>query len=289
MSSFNVTLKPALVELALKPGETITQAFEITNNSDSTLVMTTSVLPWIPNGSDGSVTYDNAVPNSDIQFSLGNADIALGQSISIKPKESQQIVLKITSDSSQPVSDSYYTFFVDQDLSNSLTNDSNSTSASARVGSHLLLSSSSAKNFTSNLSISKFTTSPQFKDSLFSKINISALITNNSGSYNKTQGKLTISKNNLTIKEFTLFPNNVLARNSRWISCLSEETSVPCTLNPPLWPGVYSATITLDPSISDSTASTTFFVFPYSALIGVLALFLLFRRLFRRQTRQITT
>jgi len=276
MPSLDLTLKPAQLEFVAKPGASFTQAYQVTNNSDSSIYVTTSVLPWLPVGSDGSLTYDNVFPNPDFSFSLNNSDLKLGQTFLLRPRESRQLVLKVKSDLSTPLSDSYFTFFVSQDLTNSLVPDSNFAAASGRLGSHLLISTSENQSVSPRASVSGFKVSPQLKDLFFPNLHFQARVQNLSGYFFKTAGKLTITKNNLIIKELYLFPQNVLAGSSRSVSCNSNNLPVPCTLSPPFWPGKYTATLSLDPAQSVASASVSFYIFPYSFLFLTVLLITLF-------------
>jgi hypothetical protein len=286
MPSLDLTLKPAQLEMVAKPGASFTQAYQVTNNSDSSLMVTTSVLPWLPTGSDGSLTYDNVFPNPNFSFSLNNSDLQLGQSFRLPPHESRQLVLKVKSDPSTPLSDSYFTFFVSQDLTGSLNPDLNFTAASGRLGSHLLISTSTGPSTSSRASVSGFAASPRFKDILFPQLQFQAKVNNLSSYFFKTAGNLTVTKNNLVIREIDLFPQNVLAGSSRSVSCSSGNVPVPCTLTPPFWPGKYTATLTLDPSQAPASASISFYVFPYSFLALTVLLVALILALTRcRQTK----
>jgi len=267
----NLTIKPAQTELVAKPGVTITQAYTITNQSSTSVTLTTEVLPWVPVGTDGSVSYQTTRSPSH-QFSLSNSDLSLGQKFTLKPGENRQLVLKIKSTPDTPLADSYYTFFVSQDFFGE-------SSASARLGSHLLLSTSNSETINSDLSLSNFSVSPLFKDIFFPRLVFSAQIDNSSSHYAKPEGKLTITKNNLVIQELDIFPNNVLAHHSRDLMCNQNNEPVPCTLSPPFWPGAYTATIKLN----STTVTTTFFVLPYSLLFASLIIGFLFYILITRR------
>ena len=282
MSSLNLTLKPAQLEMIAKPGASFTQAYEVTNNSDSSLYLTTSVLPWLPAGSDGSVTYDRVYPNPNFSFSLNNSDLTLGQTFALRPHATRQLVLKVKSSPSTPLSDSYFTFFISQDLTNTLTPDSNFAAASGRLGSHLLISTSANQSVSSQAAVTGFSVSPKLKDIFFSDLQFQALVQNHSGYFFKTAGKLTVTKNNLVIQELSLFPQNVLADSSRSVSCSSDNLPVPCIINPPFWPGKYTATLSLDPAQASASASISFYVFPYSFLLLAVILTGLFFILTRR-------
>lgn len=281
MASFNLSISPPQLELILKPGVTLTQAYDIVNNSDNVLLLTTSVDPWRPTDSNGSVTYDNISPSQYLHFSLANADIRLGQTFRLEPGAKRQLVLKIKSDSDALLTDNYYTFFVSQDATSTLNPDQTNNQLSARIGSHILISTHTTDSPEISLAVTNFTTTPRFKDILFTPITINGLLNNNSEFYFRPEGKITLTKNNLIIKELTLAPQNVLAHHSRSIQCLDDQqNTVPCSISPPFWPGLYTATI----NTTNTTVSTSFFVFPYYftfalLTIGILAtLILRFRR-----------
>jgi len=76
MSSLDLTLKPAQLEMIRQTGASFTQAYEVTNTP---ILLSRLHLrsPWLPVGSDGSLTYDNVFPNPDFSFSLNNSDLQL--------------------------------------------------------------------------------------------------------------------------------------------------------------------------------------------------------------------
>lgn len=265
MSNFDLTLSPAQMEFVLKPGVTIIQAYEVTNNSSSIINLITEVLPWIPNGTDGSVNYQQATANPNINFSLNNSDLQLGQPFTLTPGSKKQLVLKIKTDPNINLSDSYYTFFISQN--ENITNQkSNFTAATGKIGSHLLLTVSNTENPKVESEIQKVIISPKIKDVFLKPITFSGKIKNNSDFFFKTDGKITITKNNKTIKELTLDSNNVLNHFSRNITC-SDQT---CQLKTPLWPGQYQIKIVLNESLNAKSYESSFYVWPISPTIFVL-------------------
>jgi len=267
MANFDLTLSPAQLEYVLKPGVTIIQAYNIINNSDSSITLSTEVLPWIPSGTDGSVNYDQAVSNPNIEFSLGNSDIQLGQPFVLAGGGKQQLVLKIKTNSSIPLADNYYTFFVYQN-SETASSKNNYSQAVGKIGSHLLLTVSDVENPKVESKIENFSIAPKIKDVFFGPITFKGQIKNNSDFFFKINGKITITKNDKTIKEFTLNSDNVLNHYSRSFSC-SAENNV-CQLNPPLWPGHYKVNVSLDPSLNAKSYDTSFYVLPISPVIFIL-------------------
>lgn len=277
----NLTFSPPILEIIAKPGATITQAYEITNNSNEQVSLNPSVIPFTPKGIDGGVTYDNLSQNPNVEFNIQNTDLGLNQTFVLKPKETKQIVLKIKTLSNIPQSDSYYTFFLTQTDSGIQTNTTQTTNL-GRIGSHILLSTSDSQNQEVSASVTRLTTSPQIKDVFFTPIRISAQVDNLTDHYFKTDGKVTIFKNGNLVKEWKLYPQNVLASHSRSIQCADNDLKpVDCTLPSPLWPGAYSVQI----ESNTATTSTVFFVWPLSPIL-ILAFVALIMLLLRKLHRQ---
>lgn len=262
--TFDVSLTPPQIEFVVKPGVTLTQAYTVTNNSPDTLYLVPSVVPWLPSGSDGSVSFDNALLPPGIEFSLANAETSLNQTFILAPKSSRQLVLKIKTAPDFPLQDVYTTFFISQDTSNTILSE-NSSQATARLGSHILLTVANQSESVPISHLPNLIVSPRFKDIFFTPITIQGQIDNNSNFFFKTFGHLTISKNDQKIKDVELIPLNVLAHHHRQIDCQPS-----CTFSPPFWPGAYTATLSLDASASGKTVSTTFFVFPFSVLLSLI-------------------
>lgn len=263
---FNLSLSPPQIEFVLKPGITLTQAYQVTNNSDNPITLNTEVLPFLPQGDTGSVSYSSLLANPNIAFSLNNANLKLGQPFTLQPQESRQLVLKIKTSSDTELSDYYSTFFVYQstDLP---ANDSNISQSIGKIGSHILLSVSNSESPKISSQIKKFTISPTIKDVFFTPLTFSVNIKNNTNYFFKSYGKISISKNQKIIKQLNLEPQNVLANHQRSLIC---ENQTNCTLTPPLWPGKYVASLELDPSLNTPPASFSFWVLPLSPIVFII-------------------
>jgi hypothetical protein len=268
---FNLSLTPPQIEFILKPGVTLTQAYQITNESDQKITLNTQVLPFLPSGDNGSVTYNNLISNPNINFSLNNTDLKLGQPFTLQPQESRQIVLKITASPQTSLSDYYATFFVYQSPDKS-ANSTTISQTSGQIGSHILLSVSNTENPKAEGLIQKFSLTPKIKDIFFTPIKFSGQIKNNSNYFFKTAGKITISKNEKVIKELKLDSQNILANYYRQFSCNDQQA---CTLSPPLWPGKYTATLEFDSNLNIPSSSVSFIVMPISPLILISTIILL--------------
>ncbi|MDD4027155.1 MAG: hypothetical protein PHO75_03115 [Candidatus Shapirobacteria bacterium] len=265
MPTFNLTISPSQSEFILKPGVTLLQAYNIINNSDTSITLNSEILPWIPSGSDGSVNYNQAINNPNIEFSLANSDLKIGQPFVISANSKQQLVLKIKSNPNTGLSDNYYTFFIFQNQ-NTTTSKDNFTQAVGKIGSHLLLTVSDTENPKIESKIENFSISPKIKDVFFGPITFNGVVKNNSNFFFKINGKITITKNDKIIKEFELNNNNVLNHHARNITCKDQN----CAINPPLWPGHYLVKVSLDPSLNAKSYDTSFYVLPISPILFLL-------------------
>jgi hypothetical protein len=265
----NLSIQPSQLEIQLKPGTSYVQSYIVKNTSEQSVVLNTSVDSWTPQGSEGNVTYLNSPP--DMNLSLSNSDLKLGQSFILNPGQNKQLVLKIQATT---LGDHYFTFFINQDTS---AIDSTNSTQLIRLGSHLLISVSNLELPTTNFKVNDFKITNPFIDCFLSPVEFSGDIKNDSDYFNKIDDRITISKNGNNIKELVLFPDNVLAHNYRQIRCLNDKSPTDCRLINPLWPGVYQV------SIADK--STFFVVLPYSLLIFLLLLIIIIK-LFRKPKKQ---
>ncbi len=266
MSNFNLTISPAQSEFVLKPGITISQTYEITNNSDYSITLNTQILPWIPSGNNGSVNYNQAVNNPNIEFSLTNANLKINEPFILKANSKQQLILKIKTNPNINLSDNYYTFFIYQNQ-DTIQSSNNYSQATGKIGSHILLTVSNIENPKIESAIENFSITPKIKDVFFGPINFKGEVKNNSNFFFKINGKIIIAKNDKIIKRFELNPSNVLNHNSRSISCQNQTS---CNLNPPFWPGHYNLILELDPNLNTKAYETSFYVLPLSPLLFLL-------------------
>jgi hypothetical protein len=262
----SLTITPATLEFWLKPGATYIQSYQIQNTGPNPITLTTSVERWLPQGLDGGLSYPG-LP-LDLNFSLTNSDLHLGDSFILGPNQNHQLVLKISSPTTTSPKDLYFTFFVNQQLTETNTNTTNLL----RLGSHLLISVSNSESESPKLSISQFRLSPSFHDTSLGSSTFFGLVENQSDFFSKIEGTITISKNNTPLLQMELFPGNVLSHYQRSFFCINDQQlPIPCRLGPPLWPGFYQATLSLKNSNSSSTIN--FFVLPYSLIAFFLFIF----------------
>ena len=263
MSNFNLTLSPSQVEFTLKPSVTIIQAYEIVNNSLQDITLNTQILPWVPVGNDGSVSYQQAVISPNLDFSLANSDLKIGQPFVLKASSKKQLVLKIKTAKEIDLSDYYQTFFVYQNQ-NIATSDNNLSQATGKIGSHILLSVSNTQNTSIKAKLESFKIFPKIKDVFLTPINFSGEIKNESTYFFKTGGKIIISKNESVVKEIELNNDNVLANHYRSFSCIDS-----CQLKTPLWPGKYQVTLKMNENLGIADSSYSFYVLPIFPILQI--------------------
>jgi hypothetical protein len=264
----NLTIKPSQIEIVLKPGAGYIQSYLITNNSDSDIVLSANVEEWLPQGYEGNVRYLPAKTDYFL-FSLSNSDLSLNQNFILKANETRQLVLKFLAKDNTLTSDHYFTFFVNQQPQTDT-----GTNSLLRLGSHLLVSVNSTENPTQKFTVTEFSSSPYLKDILFGQVNFSGLIENQTSFFQKIDGQIIITKNQKPIETLNLYGHNVLSHHQRYFSCRSEKNEpIPCQLSPPLWPGVYTATLKTNHS---PDVNLSFFVFPFYLVILITITFLSF-------------
>ncbi|MFA6250252.1 MAG: hypothetical protein WC686_01960 [Candidatus Shapirobacteria bacterium] len=290
---FNLTLSPNQAEIIAKPGATISHLITVTNNSGDTLFLTTSVKPWLPGPTPGQPDFRLAPNNPDIIFFLNNPDLKLGQTFQLAPRQTKQLTLGFNVASPSPPKDFYYTFFVSQDPAVTLNSTPNQSVSLAQIGSNILLSVSDTQYPKLEAKLTEISVTPLFKDSFLTPVTFNAKMANLSNHFSRFTGNIAISKNNKPFTSLQLYPDTVLVGEHRPIRCfvppanpsLPPSSPTGCQLPPPLWPGFYTATFTLDQS-PNSSFSRTFFVAPYTLILPLLIIITLIF-LLRRQKPKV--
>lgn len=283
MAAFNLSLDPAQIEITLKPNAVFTQAYNITNNSTSTLLLSSSVSAWVPADKEGGVIYQDTV-DSPLIFSLSNTDLKLGEDFTLRAGQKKQLVLKIINPSSE-IEDYYLTFFISQKPYTQIQSDHQNL---AKIGSHLLITTGQESSVISNFKVSKLNISPKIKD-IFTPLTISGEIANDGQHYNHIDGQLTIYKDNQVYSEQILFPYTVIPQHSRLLMCVNSDSEVlPCHLKIPIWPGKYQGIITLSGNSTKYEYPFSFFVFPYTPTIFILFIFFIFALILKKKQKNIS-
>ncbi len=272
----SLSIAPVQVELVRTPGQNASQVYNFKNDSDIPLTLQLSVEAWQPSGNDGSVAYTGGEQLLPFRFSILNADrdSSLDVPFTIAPGKTQQIVLGIQNVYPQLTGDYYYTVFANQLASpGELANQSSSL---GKIGSHLIISIPTTKTSEPlQLQIAKI---PGIIDGLFQPIAITGNFFNPSSSYQKIQGQINLVKNKQIVQSLNLSPDLVLSQNFRRLQCVeiissTQTNTIPCTFNPPLWPGLYQLQIT-GPNLPNQTQNIL--ILPYLILIPLLLFCLTF-------------
>jgi hypothetical protein len=260
----DITLNPANTALIIRPGAIATQTYLITNNSTGSQEITTLVNAWLPNGDNGDLRFD-PLTNQNIKFSIDNDNLSLGTPITLAPAETKKITLVIHPLDTTPIADYYFSFFVQK----------NETNLQAKIGGNLLLTVSNEFDTPAKTEITQFKINHNFVDSFFTPISISTKIKNNTLHLTDLQGKIDITRNNQKYKTIKLENKVALAYSSRQLDTI--------TLSPPLFPGLYRATITMDAKLNTPNKTITFFVAPYS-FIAIITLAIILYFVFRKKS-----
>jgi len=286
--SLGLSLYPPLLEVMIKPGKTITQTYQITNQGDSDLVMTTKILAFEPADELGNIQLktDSLSPISD-WISFQNADLNLGDSFVLKVKEEQQVVLRIKVPE-KALEDDYYLTLLFESLPEFNINQSAAWSK-IQIGSNLLLTVSETGEPPRKAEIVEFKiknawfklSSWQFIDSFANPL-FSLRIKNIGRSLFKPMGTIIVSGWTGGKYPLELLPENILINSIRQSQCFSTDKNQPspCQLETN-WKskfllGPYQARVSfgLDKISEDYQQTIHFFAFPFSLMAGLLLLIL---------------
>jgi len=272
---FSLEISPPLIEILAQPGTTITQAYEIKNNSQKDILLTTFLKPFTASQKPGLPDY-NLTPDPNLPtpiFSLGNSDLTLGQPFTIPANSHLQVVLKIKNPPKNILADYYYTLFFAQ-----VSNPTDTALSSGQIGTNILLTLSPDPSPSQDPHTSSFSVHPKFGDLFFTKISFRGLIKNLGKTLLKPFGQITIKRSWPPTTEnyppLMIRPDNILKNSSRPLSCVYEndETRTTCQIDSYLPPGQYQAVLSYctnpDPKQSKRACQEVtlyFYVFPYLA------------------------
>lgn len=283
----SLSIFPSLVEFTIRPGQSVTQAYQIVNQSEIDLYLQPIIVPFRPVGTKGEIelTSPKYQPAVISYFSLNNSDLDLGQTFKLSANSQKQLVLKIDLPENAPERDHYLTLLFEQSAERKFVGDNSGGQNLITLGSNILLVSIDSLAPQLEGSVIEFKTKPKVGD-LFSPIFFKILIQNTGSSFLKTGGEIKI-KNLLTKKEvpvLDLRPDNILTDSSREIVCLSssKELGIETTANQQTtecsfssWvPGAYQATLSFSKTsgIDPLKTTVTFWLLPIKAGLALLIL-----------------
>ena len=292
-ASTSLSIDPPIVRIQVKPGKAITKAFTIQNRSDQEKQLIVRLAPFSESDKFGNPIVDlkNTSPLQKY-FSLSNTDIKFNEPFTIKPDNSQQIVLSLSIPETADLEDSYFNLLVST-YDNSLPSQSPNTSVSSTIGANLLISVTSELNPKTILKINniQITSKNYLKlgkyiivDSL-SPLTFQISATNNGQFITETKGTISISKGIETTSIQGILPQYIIKKSTRQLLNLEGNTQFSFTPNP-LTIGWYQINTHIKSDNTNSNNSTDIFILP-GKLILALILAIVIIRLITKSRRTI--
>jgi len=285
--TIGLSISPPILEVMIKPGKSITQAYQLTNNSDRDLYLTPKLIPFSPADHQGNISlYDKSqITNRKSFFSLQNTNLSLNQTFKLSAGKSQQLVLKIDVPQNNPERDYYHTLLIEQSNRGEFINQTGG-SHRIKIGSNILMTISQSGQPKTDFKISKFSAQPKFAD-IFDKVKFNLLIENTGQAFFKPEGKIEIYNTlfNKKMGGLHLLPENILTNSARKIRCVQNPTSdfenskienlkiSECSFSSWL-PGKYKAVIAPS-SGNPNQHQTYFYLIPYRLLLALIIILLI--------------
>jgi len=281
------------LEVAIRPGKSITQVYKLRNAGETDLAMTSKIVSFRPSGETGDINLELArLParqgtwNLELSpwFSFQNADLSLGKKFILPAGREQEVVLKIRVPENAPEDDYYFTLLFETIPGVFLGQSGGQIEA--KIGGNILLTVSQTGEPLKKAEIEQFSLANfqfsifnfQFVDS-FTNPQFLIRLKNTGRSFFKPQGSIT------TIGWFgqkyllDLLPENVLVNSIRQIQCQKADRVEPCQLPAKFLLGRYKAKLEfgLDKVSDDYIAETIFWAIPAKLIIALLTtIFILF-------------
>lgn len=276
----SLSINPAILEVMIKPGRSITQVYKLTNHGTTDLIIGTSIVPFEPEGEDGGIRLlpDQSQTNNPEQvFSFQNADLSLGEKFHLQAGKTREVVLKIKLPESSREDDYYFTLLFETYPPET---DQPASSSKAIIGSHILLTITQNGEPIKKATIEEFgLRNPlisfgqiYFVDS-FSPMGFVVRLKNTGHSVFKPNGKIT-TKGWSNPPALDLTPENVLNDSIRAIRCKKENGDEigPCQIENRFLIGKYQSKLsfTLDSDKEEYSRNLTFFAFPLKLGFGLI-------------------
>lgn len=235
-SPIHLTMSPSVVELAIQPGKTVTQAFSIKNLGTVDLEVT----PTLQDFTGGDLYgVPKLLPSSSFPYAnLANSYIKFDEAFLLPAGESEQFVLSLEIPETAKEQDWYFTLLAKTkpSLSGTLLADFTGTTTQGTIGSNVLLrvtqDNQAALNWALDLPL------PRFIDSL-QKIEFKPIVSNNSQTYAIPQLTITtLDWRHQIVGEQQGLPERILAQSQREIPASEprkddprSQEGVPFSLN----------------------------------------------------------
>lgn len=275
-------IAPPLLEVMIQPGKSVTQAYEVINQSNNDLYLRARIVPFEPADQRGGIKLiaKDQWSGTNQLFSLANANLTLGQTFKLSANSRKQLVLKIAPPKDWPEDDYYYTFLIEQSPEGEFLSPLGSQTL-VKVGSNILLTVSQSGQPIKEATISQFSVRPKIAD-LFDAVKFTLLVENVGQGYFKPQGKIEIysQPGKKKVAELELRPDNVLVNSAREILCQDG----PCLFHS--WrPGYYRAVVSFlpDGTGAEVSAQVAFWLLPLKLTLSLIIVFLVLFALKKKQ------
>ncbi len=268
----SLSITPPLLQLVIKPGKSIMVAYNIENFGDP-VILTSKLVNFEPKDDLGNIKLKDDL-NGPIRFSLDNADLQLGRPFFLKTGASQQLLLRIRVPDGSPEGDYYYTLLAESTPPNGLEG-VGSARAKASIGSNILITVTNSGIIEVKPKVVLFKTLGNVYDS-FDKIPMVFVIGNQGKNMIQPEGQITLKGDLGEELNYDIVPKNILAQSERMIEATpSADTAfsgkpVSLVLSG-FFIGLYhlSTSVTFGENSPTVFASTSFFVFPFKLLAGI--------------------
>lgn len=263
----SLAISPPVLEVMVAPGKEIDYDFVI-SNLETGVVLTPQLVTFIPSGENGETDESTMPPPSFVSVA--------SQPIPLQSGASVPVTLKI-SPPADALERDYYLRLAFATLNNPDISLQNGSTANVRIASNILLTVSKNGIPGKNAKIVQFS-GPVLTDSFFNLI-YKIKIQNTGPTYFKPIGKITVSRSLGSDLTLDLAPQNVLSGSVRQISCINGETLVNCILPGFFHIGIFKASLdfNLDESAQHYQAGVTTIALPFSLIIGLVGLYLIYR------------
>lgn len=274
-----LTVSPPIVSVIVKPGKTMLIAYDLRNGGDPVIILP-HVLPFVPSLRTGEMLFKNK-PGGPIEFSLQNTDHALNKSFFFDSNKHVQLLLQITVPETTPEGDYYYTFLNQTQTAGE--QQATGPTASAAIGSTLLITVSESGATSADAHISTFTVKPRYRLNLFGhiiniiesndKVPVLLNVFNNGKNAITTSGTLALQGNFGERAHYDLSPMMILAHSGRDIVASDSANTIKAAATlKGFFIGSYglSAQVLVNEDAQTLLATTKFYAFPIRLTIAML-------------------
>lgn len=274
-----LSVSPPIVSLIVKPGKTMLIAYDLQNRGDPVIIFP-HVLPFLPSLRTGEMLFKNKL-SGPIEFSLQNTDHVLNKSFFFDSNKHVQLLLQIRVPETTPEGDYYYSFLNQTQTAGE--RQASGPTASAAIGSTLLITVSQSGATSVDAHIARFTINPRYRLNLFGhivnivestdQIPVLLNIFNNGKNAITTKGTITLLGNFGERAHYDLSPMMILAHSGRdSVASDSAETIKTAATLKGFFIGRYglSTQVLVNDDAQTLLASTRFYAFPIRLTIGML-------------------